>query len=99
MPHIKEKHPGVQSIDEYCSTMSKDGVWGTEIEILAASTILQVPIYTFSLCNVKSYRWLQNLPLSPPRNIHYDYSRSVKRLVHMVKPVWSYFIMKDVTMI
>ncbi len=26
--------------------MSKDGVWDTDIEILAASTILQVPIHS-----------------------------------------------------
>ncbi len=36
----------MSSINEYCSAMSKDGEWGTDIEILAASTILQVPIYT-----------------------------------------------------
>jgi hypothetical protein len=86
MPHIKEKHPGISSISEYCLAMSKDGVWGTDIEILAASTILQVPIYTFSLSNSNSYRWLRYLPLSPPSNILCDYVTSIKRLVHMVKP-------------
>ncbi len=85
MPHIKEKHPNMSSINEYCSAMSKDGVWGTDIEILAASTILQVPIYTLSLINSKSYQWLRYLPLSPPSNILCDYVNPMKRLVHMVK--------------
>ena len=48
MPHVKEKHPGISSISEYCLSMSKDEVWGTDIEILAASTLLQIPIYIFS---------------------------------------------------
>ena len=46
MPHIKQKHPGMTSINDYCSAMSNNGIWGTDIELLAASTILQVPIYT-----------------------------------------------------
>ena len=47
LPHIKKKHPSVNSINDYCTAMSKNGVWGTDTEILAASTILQAPIYTF----------------------------------------------------
>lgn len=88
MPHIKKKHPCVNSDTEYCSAMSQDGEWGSDIEILAASTILQVPTYTFSLSNKsKSYRWLRYLPLSPPNNtLMCDYVESVKRLVHMAKP-------------
>ena len=86
MPHIRQKHPGVSSINEYCSAMSKDGVWGTDIEILAASTLLQVPIYTFSPNNSKFYRWFRYLPLSPPSNVLCDYVKSVKSLVHMDKP-------------
>lgn len=88
MPHIKKKHPCVNSVDEYCSAMSKDGIWGTDIEILAASTILQVPTYTFSRSNnSKSYQWLRYLPLSPPNStLICDYVKSVNRLVHMAKP-------------
>ncbi len=49
LPHMNEKH-GTTTVMDYCTAMSNDGVWGTDIKILALATILQ---------------WLRYLPLSP----------------------------------
>ena len=36
--------------------MDTSGVWGTEIELLAAATLLQAPVYTYTQMGVsKSY--------------------------------------------
>lgn len=85
IPHIKQKH-GTTTTDDYCTAMSTDGVWGTDIEILAAATILQAPIYTYSCENSNKYRWLRYLPLSIPEHIHCDYDETLKQLVFMAKP-------------
>ena len=85
LPHINEKY-GTTTIKDYCTAMSNDGVWGTDIEILALATILQAPIYTFSRENSNLYRWLQYLPLLPPGSIQCDYDKTLKKLLYVDKP-------------
>ena len=68
------------------NAMDVSGVWGTELEILAAATMLQAPVYTYTQINSKSYRWLRDLPLSPAHSVTCKYHDSVQRLVHMIKP-------------
>ncbi len=76
-----EKH-GTTTVMDYCTAMSNDGVWGTDIEILALATILQAPIYTLSRENSNLYRWLRYLPLSPPGSL---------QCVTMIKHLRNYF--------
>ena len=85
LPHIKAKHPCIKSVNDYCSEKSKDGSWGTDIEILAASTMLQIPVFTYSLNHRKCYRWLRYLPLSPPSSIACEYDHLVLSLIHVSK--------------
>ena len=40
---------GPQSIDTHVSNMSKLGTWGTQVEIIAASTLYNIPIYVASI--------------------------------------------------
>ena len=49
------------SVQAYCQQMGKQGEWGTDIEILAMATILQVPMYAIHLAS--SIR--EVLPLDP----------------------------------
>ena len=66
--------------------MDRNGIWGTEIKILAAATLLQAPIYTYTQTNSNSYHWLRYRPLSLVRSVNCDYHDSIRRLVYVVKP-------------
>ena len=50
MSHIQQRCQSDVEVREYCLSMVMDrnGIWGTEIEILAAATLLQAPIYTYT---------------------------------------------------
>ena len=48
LPHIEQKYKCSVEIREYCVSMDKSGIWGTEIELLAAATMLQAPVYTYT---------------------------------------------------
>ena len=86
MPHIQQRCQSQMEVRQYCLAMDVSGVWGTELEILAAATMLQAPVYTYTQINSKSYRWLRYLPLSPAHSVTCKYHDSVQRLVHMIKP-------------
>lgn len=42
--------------------MSENGSWGTDVELSVASTVFQIPIYTYTKYGDR-YTWLQFLPL------------------------------------
>ena len=65
IPHIQQRCQSQMEVRQYCLAMDASGVWGTELEILAAATMLQAPVYTYTQINSNSYRWLRYLPLSP----------------------------------
>ena len=84
MSHIQQRCQSDVEVREYCLSMDHNGIWGTEIEILAAATLLQAPIYTYMHTN--SYHWLRYLALSPADSVNCDYHDSIRRLVYVVKP-------------
>ena len=86
MPHIQQRYQSQVEVRQYCLAMDASGVWGTELEILAAATMLQAPVYTYTQTNSKSYQWLRYLPLSSAHSVTCKYHDSVQRLVHMIKP-------------
>ena len=87
LPHIEQKYKCTVEIREYCLSMDTSGVWGTEIELLAAATLLQAPVYTYTQMGVsKSYQWSKFPPLSPPSRVVCDYAACIQKLVHMPKP-------------
>ena len=86
MSHIQQRCQSQVEVREYCLSMDRSGVWGTEIEILAAATLLQAPLYTYTQTNSNSYRWLRYLPMSPAHSVNCDYHDSIHRLVYTVKP-------------
>ena len=86
LPHIEQRYKRKVEIRQYCVEMDTFGVWGTDIEILAAATMLQVPVYTFAqLDDSREYRWSRYCPLAQPSQITCDYVPSIRRLVHMTK--------------
>ena len=89
MSHIQQRCQSQVEVREYCLSMGHSGIWGTEIEILAAATLLQAPIYTYTVrtqTNSNSYHWLRYLPLSPAHSVNCDYHDSFRRLVYVAKP-------------
>ena len=88
LPHIEQKYSCPVEIRQYCVSMDKSGIWGTEIELLAAATMLQAPVYTYTqLGTTGSYGWSKFHPLAPSTNIMCDYDAGVKKLVNMPKPL------------
>jgi hypothetical protein len=49
------------SISSYLklSGMEKDKTWGTEVEVYATSSLLNVPIFIFAPYKPKQYEWLK----------------------------------------
>ena len=87
LPHIEQKYKRSVDIRNYCRSMDTGGVWGTEIELLAAATLLQTPVYTYTqMGNANAYRWSRFHPLATPTNTVCNYDAGVKKLVHMPKP-------------
>ena len=87
LPHIEQKYNCSVEIRKYCLSMDISGIWGTEIELLAAATLLQAPMYTYTqMGSTKSYRWTRFHPLAPPTNIVCDYAACIEKLVYMPKP-------------
>ena len=70
--------------------MNKQGVWGTEIEILGVATLLQAPVYTFSETGKVAIslqpRWLKYSPLQPAMKVISNYDREINQLINMLKP-------------
>ena len=63
-------------------------MWVTEIELLAVVTLLQVPVYTYTLMSIlKLYQWSRFLSLSRPSQFKCDYAPGIRKLVYMTKPL------------
>ena len=61
-PHIRQAGCPLP-IRDYCNAMNNLAVWGTDVEILGAATLLQAPVYTFSAAGTASKpRWLKHPP-------------------------------------
>ena len=87
LPHIEQKYNRSVELREYCLSMDTSGIWGTEIELLAAATLLQAPVYTYTqMGSTGAYRWSKFHPLAPPTSIVCDYDASIKKLVNTPKP-------------
>ena len=88
-PHIRQVGCPLP-IRDYCVAMNKQGVWGTEIEILGVATLLQAPVYTFSEAGKVGTslqpRWLKYSPLQPAMKVISNHDRGVNQLVNMSKP-------------
>ena len=66
LPHIEQKYNCSVKIRQYCLSMDKSGIWGTEIELLADATMLQAPVYTYThMGSTGTYRWSKFHPLAP----------------------------------
>jgi len=52
--HKKEKH-GTTTVKDYCTAMSNDAVWVTDIKILDLATTYIAPINTLSCENLNLY--------------------------------------------
>jgi len=88
MSHNQQRCQSQVAVRQYCLAMDVSGVRGTELEILAAVTLLQAPMYTYTQINSNSYRWSRYLLMSPVHPITCNYHDSVQRLVHMIKPAY-----------
>ena len=54
---------GRNTFTEHISSMSKDGIWGTQLEIQAAADCLGLPIYELMYCSpASSYKWITFKP-------------------------------------
>jgi hypothetical protein len=47
------------------SRMASEGVWGTDVEIAVASTLIQTPIAVFSAFGDRQYLWQVFEPIQP----------------------------------
>ena len=87
LTHLEQRYKCNIDIKEYCLSMDRNGVWGTDIEILAAATMLQIPVYTYtSQRSEGSYNWIRFHPLSAASSLVCDYHKSIQRLVIVTKP-------------
>ena len=68
--------------------MGEDGVRGTDIELLAMATMLQIPLYTFTKHQSRSnvYHWIKFTPFHPSQ-FSCSYSSALCSLVKMNKPL------------
>lgn len=52
------------SVEEHVGQMRYMRKWGTALEILAAASLLQIPIYTYTPSVQGTYKWLRYMPLT-----------------------------------
>lgn len=78
-PFVKE------SVEEHARQMRYMRRWGTALEILAAASLLQIPIYTYTPSVQGVYKWLRYLPLTESTLQFPDepYPRHAKSLNHI----------------
>ena len=102
LPHIEQKYNCSVEIRQYCLSMDKSGIWGTEIELLAAATMLQAPVYTYThMGSTGTYWWSKFHPLAPSTNIMCDCDAGVRSLLLCPNPltgILSYFTLVGATM-
>ena len=87
LPHIEQRHKRNVEIKQYCIEMDTNGIWGTDIELLAVATMLQAPIYTYTqFHDSQEYQWSRYHSLAQPSQVVCDYVPSIRKLVHVTKP-------------
>lgn len=52
--------------------MQRPGVWGTHVEILAAATYFQIPVYILRAPSPSNYKWEVINPLGHHHNFRYQ---------------------------
>ena len=65
--------------------MDTNGIWDTDIKLLAAATMLQAPIYTYTKFH-DSRENIGGQGIIQPSQVVCDYVPSIRKLVHMTKP-------------
>ena len=74
---------GPVPIDRHVINMSKLGTWGTQVELIAASTLFQVPIYVASKnTNSYSYCWRKYSPIVVDKLVPMNIGKSHIELIH-----------------
>ena len=72
------------SIETHIRKMYKSGTWGTHLEIIAAATLYQLPIYVASRCvQGQAYYWRKYSPISVDNLVNINTGRSHVELIHM----------------
>lgn len=75
---------GPQSIDTHVSNMSKLGTWGTQVELIAASTLYNIPIYVASKStNRLSYHWRRYRPIAVDNLLITETSKTHIEMIHL----------------
>ena len=75
---------GPVPIDTHINNMYKLGTWGTQVELVAASTLFQVPIYVASKNkNSLSYHWRKYSPISVDNLVPINTGKSHIELIHL----------------
>ena len=72
-------------MDEHVGDLKHQRKWGSAVELLAAATLFQIPVYTYTSVQSQKYRWLCYSPLTNPCVKFPDepYPRSAKELHHL----------------
>ena len=74
------------NIDDHICSMVKSFVWGTQVELLAASSFFQVPLY-YCQASQGTYRWYMLGPVNEAQKLRYPADNilaSLGRSVHVV---------------
>ena len=67
------------SIETHIRKMYKSGTWGTHLEIIAAATLYQLPIYVASRCvQGQAYYWRKYSPISVDNLVNINTGRSCR---------------------
>ena len=72
------------SIETHVRNMRKLGTWGTQVEIIAAATLYQVPIYVASRhVQGQRYCWRKYSPISVYNLVSINTGKTHVELIHM----------------
>ena len=75
---------GSQSIDARVSNMSKSGIWGTQVELIAAATLYNIPVYVASRStDGLSYHWRKYTPIAVDNVVIIETDKTHIELVHL----------------
>ena len=71
-------------VREYVVKVKLTRIWGTAVELLAATTLFEIPIFTFSLHQTTAgYHWLCYKPLTSNKLIYPNKEVRPSRLNHI----------------
>ena len=75
---------GPVPIDRHIINMSKLGTWGTQVELIAASTLFRVPIYVAGkTTNSQTYCWRKYSPIAVENVVPMGIGKSHIELIHL----------------